>query len=303
MNSDADAQIGADGRGFEGPSTRALPGAGTGTGASPADDGNFGPLADMLAELQHVLGLAGVAANVANAMIDPKAAMPSPDLLVEFAPRPTPELLEIKTNMNTLAKGKALSGAYQKFLNRLRATDSGTSGTLDFSRNSYGVPTRNLANIAAALQAACKTGLDVMNEIEAMAEAVKLDNSTSKEWSAIRQMLRDGCDGKHGLVKKDGTVDLPEWLVSGAQERRVEKRMKRRAQVVTLLNSAGQQSVTLRDMTSLGLAIEGVFGVAAGDEVVLRLATGEESPGTIRWYKDGRAGIQLAQELVERLRA
>jgi PilZ domain len=259
---------------------------------------------ELIAEVQHTFAMSGIATNVANAMVDPNSVSPKADFLYQYTPKPTPKLLDEAYRVGQMSHGKGVGDALRKFLNRLRATDPANLGTGALTRRSSGPASRSLLELAESGQLACKTALAVMTRIDAMGRHYNVDLTTTDDWTDLQALLTDSAAGGHARVSVDGLVSVPDWIsVSRESTARSTKRLKLRAEV-TLFNSAGvQQNVILRDMSSLGMAIEGAQGVKPEDEVMMRLPTGEEVIGTIRWIKGTKAGIQLAAELLEQLRA
>jgi hypothetical protein len=57
------------------------------------------------------------------------------------------------------------------------------------------------------------------------------------------------------------------------------------------------QPTTIRDVSCGGLGLEGARGLFPGDAVRVRLITGHEYNGTVRWWLNGHCGISFESVL------
>lgn len=104
-------------------------------------------------------------------------------------------------------------------------------------------------------------------------------------------------------VRLDEGVDggaLLKELAARARPRKAMRLPVETAAVATSENGTG--TVYIRDVSQRGMKVEHDGSLAEGLEVKLRLATGLERRGVVRWSRDGIAGILLldpftAQEL------
>ncbi len=65
-----------------------------------------------------------------------------------------------------------------------------------------------------------------------------------------------------------------------------------------LVRAAGSsQHFSIRKISSLGATLVGEIGQAAGDEVVLELASGHRAPATVEWAKGGETGVCFRRPL------
>jgi PilZ domain len=79
----------------------------------------------------------------------------------------------------------------------------------------------------------------------------------------------------------------------------IRRRHERRSATVTaLVHSHGRfQTVSIVDFSSGGLQLQGAFGLAVGDRIIVELLSGHRLPGKVVWSLGSRIGAQFAPAL------
>jgi hypothetical protein len=137
----------------------------------------------------------------------------------------------------------------------------------------------------------CEAILSTMDDIERYlkqsnepVEAAALDCC---KWASA--LLRRAAEGRSPCVNEQGLIEVPTWA-----ERRIDKREV--INVPARIHVGDKhEDVSVIDISKNGIGLSG--DVRLGDNVTVELAGGLKCSGVVKWRKDGRFGLQLAQPM------
>jgi diguanylate cyclase (GGDEF)-like protein len=152
----------------------------------------------------------------------------------------------------------------------------------------------------------------IIKAIVALAETLGME--TTAEGVEVQdeiEMIRElGCSHIQGFVygkpilAEEVAVQLAdadgEARPSGVRiSRETRKAMLRNAIVQ---NGSTRTMIRIRNITAKGVMVDGISNIVPGNEVMVEIFAGEPVPARVQWARDGKAGLQFAQDFeIDRL--
>lgn len=100
-----------------------------------------------------------------------------------------------------------------------------------------------------------------------------------------------------------GVRHEPLWEVAASSaDHPVVRRIRRHIRLPTsiravLYHKTTFQPTTIRNVSCGGLGLDGAMGLFPGDRVTIRLMTGHQYTGNVRWWLANHCGIELDEEI------
>lgn len=238
----------------------------------------------------------GLTTCAANTMIDSNAPIPAPGTLLEYTPQPSPDLLKSLQRQLELRAQSEANKSLRKLFNRLQAANQTTLEVAPKPVTRLRVPTPSILQLVQIWRGNCTLSLEVMGSLQKDSPASHEEDWANFAWRELRSLLVLASAGDYSCVAEDGSIVMPLWTRRCSPEPRRRSSRIALGTPAVLVRGNQEQKVLLRNISGLGIALEGVTEAYSGEEVLIRIPDGEEIAGMIRWYREGKAGIEVAKQ-------
>jgi PilZ domain len=256
-----------------------------------ADEVEVEVLMSVIVETRNLAIGIGIATNVANALVSPRAGITNVETLIQYSPVLPFEFVEAMNYVRSLNCPSSVNKALWQLVTKLRRAKVTTIEWALKSASPFGIPASRFVQTAESWRATCQTAIDALQGLKLIAQHYNIEICSSPAWSRISASLEEAANGSHAWITDAGDVQLPDW----ANRRQTERLPIKSFGILSRGDSA--REVVVRDISEspvgLGLGLEGVSGVEPGDKVTIQMECGGILAGRVVWTKNEKAGLEI----------
>lgn len=246
----------------------------------------------LLVECYRPAVLTALSAAIANAIAAPAKPPVRRELLIRHFPNESARLFLASQRVKRWFPEKPLCKQLDDFHAALALAKAETilAASCDFEGQAAGGTAGHDGGLAPAWRHAARTTRALLTGL-----ALELGNppaGTAAGRNGLLALLEDAAAGRYGAVRPDGDVQMPDWAERRRDER-VPVSIPARVQLDSSLLPA-----TVSDISSGGIGLTGIEGLAAGDRVTVELRQGLSVLAAVVWVGDGKAGLELSRRLI-----
>lgn len=239
------------------------------------------------AEVARVCVLAGLSLGISNAMAHQDERVNARELIA-FYPRESAPLILASSRLKRFFPMLCLDAVLRQFHNAVAAAKA---ETMALAALGFELPV-NLSNGEPALVAAWKhasiAGLALISALHEAIACLGFAGSADED-TQLREFISAAIAGRYTL-DANGSIAMPEWA-----ERRQSRRLPVHCAAI-LIHKGQEQAVTVRDISTRGLGIEGGQNLVPADTISI-VMHGVFLKGTIAWVTHARAGVRLERPI------